>query len=63
MAVLERYETYLGLYGGSELRSDEAYAFKSYAHNQLGIMVYKMGREFGPYESLHFSLTSIPNPS
>ncbi len=55
--MMEQYEAYLGLNGGGELRSDEAYAFKSY-DNQIGVTVYKKVGESGHYESLHFSLTS-----
>ncbi|MEL7563747.1 MAG: hypothetical protein AAGU27_02525 [Dehalobacterium sp.] len=55
--VLEQYEAYLGLSGSSGLRSDEAYAIKSYDNNQIGISVYKKAGESDHYEFLHFSLT------
>lgn len=56
--VLERYETYLGLSSGSGLRSNEAYASKSYDNNQIGVTVYKNTGESGHYGTLHFSLIS-----
>lgn len=56
--VLERYEAYLGLSGGSGLRSDEAYASKNYGNNQIGIMAYKKAVKSGRYDFLHFSLTT-----
>jgi len=56
--VLKQYEAYLGLSGGGGLRSDEAYASKSYDNNQIGIIVNKRAGKSGHYEFLHFSLTS-----
>lgn len=59
--ILEQYEAYLGLTSSAELRSDEAYAFKSYENNQIGITIHKRSGRSGHYESLHFSLISASN--
>lgn len=55
--VLKQFEEYLDLSGGSELRSHESFAYKSYDDNLIGISVYKKVSESGHSQFLNFSLT------
>jgi len=58
--IVKEYEAYLGLTGGSELRSDDSFAIKSYDDHQIGIAIYKKTGRSDHYEALHLSLTSTP---
>lgn len=60
LEIIKEYEAYLGLTGGSELRSDDTFAFKSYDNHQIGIMISKKTDKSRHYNSLHISLTSTP---
>jgi len=58
--LLQKFETYLGLSDGNQLRSNEYYAAKSYSNNQIGIVAYKKIEEYSKYGTLQFSLGAAP---
>lgn len=61
--MLNQYEAYLGLSGGSELKSDEEYAIKTYGKNQFELYVYKKPGEAGQYNYLSIQLMSTVQSS
>ncbi len=58
LKVLQTYETYLHLFNGNQLRSDEYYSVKYYYNNLFGLSVYKKSSDNSPYGMIQFAIGS-----